>query len=400
MPLLPVLVEMEFQGVTLDTSALREMSTQLGEEAAGLKERICSLAGVDFNLQSPKQLGEVLFDHLRLLEKPKKTATGQYATGEEILSELAPHHEIVRLILDYREITKLKSTYVDALPLTIHPRTGRVHTTYSQTAAATGRLSSNDPNLQNIPIRSERGQEIRKAFVPRAPGRVLISADYSQIELRVMASLSGDPGMKEAFVQGLDIHTATAARVFHVPLEFVTSEMRRKAKMVNFGIIYGISAFGLSQRLGVSRQEAATIIDAYFRQYPGVRAFMDRTTSECRRSGHVETLSGRRRRIPDIDSRNATLRAAAERVAINSPIQGTAADMIKLAMIRVASELPTAFPDAHMILQVHDEIIVDAPADHAPAIINLLSTLMSNALPLDVPILVDARSGTNWLQAH
>ncbi|HMP90156.1 MAG TPA: DNA polymerase I [Kiritimatiellia bacterium] len=400
MPLLPVLVRMEKTGIRIDRKTLAETSRELESEIRKLEISIYQLAGVTFNLNSPRQLGEVLFDKLALVEKPKKTATGQYSTDESILAELAPRHEIARLVLDYREASKLKSTYVDALPEYVHASTNHVHTSFSQIGAITGRLASSNPNLQNIPIRTPMGQKIRAAFTASNDTRLLLSADYSQIELRVMAELSGDPGMNEAFQRGHDIHTATAARVYHCNMEDVTPEMRRNAKMVNFGIIYGISAFGLSQRLGISRSEATAIIDEYFKQYPGVKVYMDRVVAECRAKGYVETLTGRKRWIRDINSANATTRNAAERMAINSPIQGTAADMIKIAMIKIDSEMRAGKFKSAMVLQVHDELLFDLEPSELPEIKTLVTNCMRNAIPLSVPILIEIGTGKNWLEAH
>ncbi len=358
-PLIRVLIDMEYEGIRVEAAALFEFAAQLGREIASNEKAIRELAGVEFNLNSPKQLGEVLFERLRILEKPKKTKTGQYATNEQVLQDLAPRHEIVRRILEHRTATKLKNTYADTLPSSIFPRTGRIHTTYQQVLASTGRLSSQNPNLQNIPIRTEMGQEIRRAFVARGPGYALLSADYSQIELRIIAALSRDPGMLEAFASGLDIHTATAARVYGVMPALVSDEMRRNAKMVNFGIAYGISAFGLAQRLGIPRAEAAGIIDSYFQQYPGIREHIDKTLTFAREHGYVETVMGRRRYLPDVRSANAAVRGAAERNAINMPIQGTAADMIKMAMVRIQSELRRRGLKTRMALQIHDELVFD-----------------------------------------
>ncbi len=400
-PLLPVLTSMENFGVKIDVQALREYGVELDKKAAELQKRIQESAGGPFNLNSPKQLGEVLFDRLKLIEKPKKTATGQYQTNEQVLQSLTGLHPIIQDILDYREVTKLNNTYVEALPHAVSKVTGRVHTTFHQLMAATGRMASSDPNLQNIPIRSDLGREIRKAFVPGFDGWVLMSADYSQIELRVMAALSGDKAMIEAFAQGLDIHQATAARVYGVELDGVLPEMRRTAKMVNFGIIYGISAFGLSQRLGIPRGEAATIIDNYFKQFPGVKRFMEQIVEDAKTRGYVETLTGRRRIIRDITSGNATIRGAAERVAMNTPIQGTAADMIKLAMIHVATALKKAGLQTRMLLQVHDELLFEMPEGEVDQARSIILDAMKNALPLEgVPVEVEAGTGLNWLQAH
>jgi DNA polymerase-1 len=399
-PLVPVLAAMESEGITLDSGVLDGIRSSLDAAIGLLGTEITELAGKDFNLNSPKQLGEVLFDELKLVEKPKKTKTGQYKTDEAILASLAPKHRIVEAILEYRESAKLKSTYVDALPVSVAKRTGRVHSSFGQLVTATGRLVSNKPNLQNIPVRTAQGREIRKAFVARDNDCILMAADYSQIELRVMASISGDDGMQQAFVDQLDIHSATAANVYGVDTEDVTDEMRRGAKMVNFGIIYGISAFGLSQRLGIARVEAAGIIDAYFQQYPGVKAYMDNTVSQAKDSGYVETLTGRRRYIRDINSSNAMIRGAAERTAINTPIQGTAADMIKLAMTGVEVSLRERGLQSRMILQVHDELVFDMRRDEEDEVLKLVCREMQEALPLKVPIIVDIGTGENWLEAH
>lgn len=400
-PLLPVLTKMENYGVKIDVQALREYGVELDRKAAELQKRIQENAGGPFNLNSPKQLGEVLFDRLKLSEKPKKTATGQYQTNEQVLQSLMGLHPIIQDILDYREVTKLNNTYVEALPHAVSRVTGRIHTTFHQLMAATGRMASTNPNLQNIPIRSDLGREIRKAFVPGEAGWVLMSADYSQIELRVMAALSGDKAMIEAFAQGLDIHQATAARVYGVELDGVLPEMRRTAKMVNFGIIYGISAFGLSQRLGIPRGEAATIIENYFKQFPGVKRFMEQIIVEAKERGYVKTLTGRRRTIRDITSGNATVRGAAERVAMNTPIQGTAADMIKLAMINVDAALTKAGLHTRMLLQVHDELLFEMPESEVEQARPIILDAMKNALLLEgVPVEVEAGTGLNWLQAH
>lgn len=399
-PLIPVLADMEFEGVRLDTTALEEVSVQLAGEIAAAEADVFRLAGEEFNLNSPKKLGEILFDKLQIAGKPKKTKTGQYSTNEQTLLSLAGQHEIVARVLAYRMASKLKSTYVDALPESVWDKTGRVHTTYSQAVTATGRMQSQYPNLQNIPIRTDQGREIRKAFVPRDADHVLLSADYSQIELRIIASLSGDRGMIEAFRDGLDIHTATAAKVFGVDLDGVTSEMRRKAKMVNFGIAYGISAFGLAQRLGIPRTEAGEIIDQYFRQYPGIRTYMDETIQFARRKGYVETVTGRRRYLRDIASRNATVRGAAERNAINAPIQGTAADMIKLAMVKIHAALAGRSLRTKMLLQVHDELVFDLLREEEQVVMPIVEEGMKTALPLDVPIVVEMGTGENWLEAH
>ena len=397
-PLIPVLAKMEWEGVRVDPDFLMNYSDELGKEIIEIEKDIYELAGEEFNIASPRQLGEILFDKLKLVEKPKKTKTGQYQTGEEILQKLADDHKIVNKILDFRQVQKLKSTYVDALPALIHPKTGRIHTSFNQAVAATGRLSSNNPNLQNIPIRTERGRRIRKAFVPRNDDYILLSADYSQVELRVIASVSGDKGMIEAFNEGQDIHSATAAKVFGVGLDDVTREMRRKAKMVNFGIIYGVSAFGLAERLSISRTEAKEIIDNYFVQFPSIKKYMDETIEFARKHEYVETIMGRRRYIKDINSRNFTVRGFAERNAINAPIQGSAADMIKVAMINIDKKLDDL--GTKMILQVHDELLFDVPKKELEEITPIIINEMENAVKLDVPILVESGTGPNWLEAH
>ena len=400
MPLIKVLAEMEFEGIRVDTSVLSELSEILGNEANAIEKQIFEVAGEPFNIASPLQLGKILFEKLKLDAKAKKTKTGQYATGEEILSKLAYEHPIAQLILDYREMQKLKSTYVDALPSLIAPHDHHIHTSYNQAVAATGRLSSTNPNLQNIPIRTAKGREIRKAFVPRSSDFVLLSADYSQIELRIMASFSEDQTMMQAFAENKDIHSITAAKIYKVPLENVDSDMRRKAKTANFGIIYGISAFGLSQRLSIPRREAADLIDAYFAEFPAVKRYMDGVINTAREDGYVTTLLGRRRYLPDINSRNQTLRGYAERNAINAPIQGTAADMIKMAMIKVQDWLQAEKLQTKMVLQVHDELVFDAHRSELEYIKPIITQIMANALPLNVPIEVGVGTGENWLEAH
>jgi DNA polymerase-1 len=400
LPLLRVLADLEYEGVALDTAFLEDYSKELAVDLERLRAEVHDLAGVDFNLDSPKQLGEVLFDKLDIPYQGKKTKTGQYSTSEDVLTRLAGDQPIVQKVLEYREIGKLKSTYVEALPGLVHPSTGRLHTTFSQTVAATGRLSSNNPNLQNIPIRTERGQRVRRAFVARDKDHVLLAADYSQVELRVIAALSGDEAMLEAFRSGLDIHAATAAKVYGVALEDVTSEHRRKAKMVNFGIVYGISAFGLSQRLDIPRKEAGELIDQYFATYPGVRAYMDRTIEQAREKGYVETILGRRRYLPDIASRNFTLRGHAERNAINSPVQGSAADLIKLAMIRLHGAMEKAGMRSRMTLQVHDELVFDAHVDELDELREMAVEYMQGAYDLGVPLVVETGTGRDWLEAH
>jgi DNA polymerase I len=399
-PLIRVLTEMEFEGVRIDTESLAELSVLLEKESQEIEKKVYELAGVRFNLASPKQLGDVLFEKLKLDPKAKKTKTGQYATGEEILSKMANEHPIAEAILDYRQMVKLKSTYVDALPTMINPKTGRIHTTYNQFVAATGRLSSINPNLQNIPIRTARGREIRKAFVPRDENHVLLSADYSQIELRLMAAFSQDESMLEAFRNGRDIHATTAAKIFKVPLEEVTSDMRRKAKTANFGIIYGISAFGLAQRLSIPRGEAKEIIDSYFIEFPAVKEYMDGAIQKARKVEYVETILGRRRYLRDINSRNQTMRSFAERNAINAPLQGSAADLIKVAMIHVYEWMKKENLKSKMILQVHDELVFDAHKDEVELLQKNIPGLMSNAIKLAVPIEVEVGVGTDWLQAH
>ncbi|HEY1871674.1 MAG TPA: DNA polymerase I, partial [Chitinophagaceae bacterium] len=401
-PLVRVLTDMEYEGVKIDVNFLNDYSKELEREAKKSEEAVYQQAGVRFNLSSPKQLGEVLFDKLQLDPKAKKTKTGQYATGEDVLMKLAHKNQICMDILAYREYTKLKSTYVDSLPLLINRKTGRVHTTYGQAVAVTGRLASNNPNLQNIPIRSDRGKEIRKAFIPRDNNHVLLSADYSQIELRIVAAISGDPNMCESFRKNIDIHTATAARVYNVEEKDVTKEMRYKAKSVNFGIIYGQGAFGLADNLGISRTEAKAIIDNYKKEFHGITKYMDSTINFAREHGYVQTLMGRKRWLRDIGSANFTVRSFAERNAINSPIQGTAADMIKLAMIKLHDELKKRKFKSKMILQVHDELVFDAlkeeENDIKPLIIECMQTAM--LLPYDVPVIAEIGDGENWLEAH
>ncbi len=401
-PLMPVLVDMEFEGVKVDVDFLNEYSKVLEVEAKESEEKVYAAAGVRFNLASPKQLGEVLFEVMKLDDKAKKTKTGQYATGEDVLQKMAAKHKIVDDILNFRELTKLKSTYVDAIPELINPRTGRIHTSYAQAVAVTGRLSSTNPNLQNIPVRTDRGKEIRKAFIPRDPSRILVSADYSQIELRVVAAISGDPNMCEAFKLGKDIHTATAAKVYGVDEADVTKEMRYKAKSVNFGIIYGQGAFGLAENLGISRTEAKEIIDNYKKEFPNIQKYMDQQINHAKELGYVETLMGRKRWLRDINSSNFTVRGFAERNAINSPIQGSAADMIKLAMIKIHHAMKEKTWESKMILQVHDELIFDATEKELPALKELILSCMTSAmeLPNGVPVEAELGVGKNWLLAH
>lgn len=399
-PLIPVLASMESEGVNLDSEALNSFSVELGEEIAKLNEQIQEMAGAQFNVSSPKQLGDILFQHMKIVDKAKKTKSGQYSTGEDVLAKLEQKHPIIRLILDYRSLTKLKSTYVDALPLLVNPRTHRIHTSYNQTVAATGRLSSTNPNLQNIPIRTEKGREIRKAFVPRSKEYILFAADYSQIELRIIASLSGDKAMIKAFEDGIDIHTATASKVYNVPIEEVSKDMRRNAKGVNFGIIYGISAFGLAENIGVSRSEAAEIIANYFSNYPSIKTYMDQTIQFAKEKGYVETIKGRRRYLKDINSANGIVRGFAERNAINAPIQGSSADMIKVAMINIFRQMQEKNMRSKMILQVHDELVFDAHRDEVDELKTMVEKEMREAVALNVPIVVDMNIGENWLEAH
>ena len=401
-PLVQVLTEMEFEGVKIDVDFLKDYSIQLDMEAKAAEQRVFDCCGIKFNLGSPKQLGEVLFEHLKLDPKAKKTKSGQYATGEDVLAKLANQHAVANDILIFRELTKLKSTYVDALPSMINPKTGRVHTCYSQAVAVTGRLSSNNPNLQNIPIRTEKGKEIRKAFIPKSKDHVLISADYSQIELRIVAAISGDQNMAEAFKQNKDIHTATAAKVYNVPESEVTKEMRYKAKSVNFGIIYGQGAFGLADNLGISRTEAKQIIDNYKKEFSGITKYMDDTINFAKENGYVKTLMGRKRWLRDINSSNFTVRSFAERNAINSPIQGSAADMIKLAMIKIHAAMQKEKLQSRMILQVHDELVFDALEKEVDVLKPLILENMKSALPLPngVPVEAEVGVGVNWLEAH
>ncbi len=402
-PLVKVLVDMEYEGIKIDVDFLTDYSKELEKEAKKAEESVYKQAGVRFNLASPKQLGEVLFDKLKLDPSAKKTKTGQYQTGEDVLLKLAAKgHQIVDDILAFRELTKLKSTYVDALPQLINRKTGRVHTTYGQAVAVTGRLASNNPNLQNIPVRTDRGKEIRKAFIPRDNKHILLSADYSQIELRIVAAISGDKNMCDAFKRGTDIHTATASRVYNVPEKEVTKEMRYKAKSVNFGIIYGQGAFGLADNLGITRTEAKEIIDNYKKEFLGIQKYMDNMINFARENGYVETLMGRKRWLRDINSANFTVRGFAERNAINSPIQGTAADMIKLAMQKVHAAMKKEKMQSKMLLQVHDELVFDAVKSEVKELKPLIIENMQIALPLphDVPVIAECGEGQNWLEAH
>ena len=400
MPLVPVLADMEMEGIRVDADFLNIYSDELKIMSNDLEKIIYEKSGCNFNIASPKQMGEVLFDVMKIDPKAKKTATGQYKTDEATLTKLAAEHEIVSKIVDYRKVNKLRSTYVDALPKLIHPKTGRVHTSYAQAVAATGRLSSTNPNLQNIPIRTDLGKEIRKAFVPRDENHTLLAVDYSQIELRIVASVAEDAGMMEAFHAGIDIHTATAAKVFGVDIADVTKEQRYKAKSVNFGLIYGQGAFGLSQNLGIKRGEAAELIEAYFAQFGGVKKYMDDSVKFCRENGFVKTIMGRKRFIPDINSSNQTVVGFAERNAINAPIQGSAADMIKLAMINIHARLGKMKVGTKMLLQVHDELLFDVPKTELEEMTAVIKEEMERAMPLKVPVIAEAGHGDNWLEAH
>ncbi len=399
-PLLNVLSEMEREGIKIDTKVLTDYSIELEKEIVQIDAEIQKLAGTAFNISSPKQVGEILFEYLKITDKAKKTKTGQYATGEDVLVKLVDKHPIVPKILEYREVVKLKNTYVDTLPLLVNPKTGRVHTSYNQVVAVTGRLSSDNPNLQNIPVRTERGRYIRKAFVPRDENHILLSADYSQIELRIVASISQDPNMCEAFRLGKDIHTATAAKVYGIEENEVTKEMRYKAKSVNFGIIYGQGAFGLAENIGVSRAEAKQLIDNYFREYASIKKYMDDTVNFAREHGYVQTLLGRKRWLRNITSNNALERGFAERNAINAPIQGSAADMIKVAMIHIQNEFKKQNFKSKMILQVHDELVFDVHKPELETIKPIIENHMKGALLLDVPLEVGIGTGLNWLEAH
>ncbi|MDH3322012.1 MAG: DNA polymerase I, partial [Flavobacteriaceae bacterium] len=399
-PLMAVLAGMEMEGINVNVDFLNALSGDLTKDISALEQKIYAEANTDFNLASPKQLGVVLFEHLKLVDKPKKTKTGQYATGEEILSKLAAQHQIVANILAWRGLVKLKNTYVDSLPNEINSQTGRIHTTYSQTVAATGRLSSNNPNLQNIPIRTERGKQVRKAFIPRDENYTLLAADYSQIELRLIAEMSGDEEMKNSFLQGEDIHRATAAKVFNVPIEEVTRAQRSHAKTVNFGIIYGVSAFGLSQQTDLSRSESKELIETYYKTYPTLKAYIARQIDFAREHGYVETLLGRRRYLKNINSQNAIVRSADERNAVNAPIQGSAADIIKIAMINIHNLLQKDNYKSKMLLQVHDELVFDIHKDELDLLKPLIKKEMEQAFKLSIPLTVDLGIGNNWLEAH
>lgn len=399
MPLVRVLAEMEISGVRIDTEALRRSSADLGERLAAIEQEIYELAGTSFNISSARQVGEILFERLKIDEKARKTKTGQYSTTEEVLEKLRYRHPIVDKILSYRGLRKLLSTYIDALPELINRATGKIHTSFNQTVTATGRLSSSNPNLQNIPIRDEEGREIRRAFIPEE-GSLFFSADYSQIELRIMAHLSGDPAMTEAFVSGHDIHAATAARIYKVAIDEVTKDMRRKAKTANFGIIYGISTFGLAERLNIPRSEAKQLIDGYFETFPRVKQYMEQSIEVAREKGYVETLNGRKRMLPDIHSHNSVVRGYAERNAINAPIQGSAADIIKIAMVRIFDRFEREGLQAKMILQVHDELNFTVPLSEIDTVSLIVKEEMEQAATLHVPLVADTGTGSNWLEAH
>ena len=400
MPLVDVLKNMEQEGIAIDVKGLKEYSSELEKTLVDLDARIKEEAGVTFNIDSPKQLGEVLFDHLKIDPKAKKTKTGQYATSEDVLVKHEKTHPIIPMILEYRQLRKLKSTYVDPLPTMTDRIDGRVHTNFMQTVTATGRLSSNNPNLQNIPIKTDKGKEIRKAFIPRDKDHVIMAADYSQIELRIIAALSGDEHMIEAFKNRFDIHTSTASKVFHTPMDEVTKDQRSAAKAVNFGILYGQSAFGLSQSLNISRTEAKGIIDSYFEQFSALKKYMDSIVHEARENGYVETLSKRRRYLPDINSANAVVRGFAERNAVNAPIQGSAADIIKMAMVKVQEEMKKRKLQSKMILQVHDELVFDVLKSEIDEMKVLVQDAMENAVDIGVPTEVQVDLGDNWLDAH
>jgi DNA polymerase-1 len=399
-PLVPVLAEMEKNGLTINLTELNNFAKKLRGEIATMEKEIYELAGISFNISSPKQLGEILFEKLKIDSQGKKTKTKQYSTSEEVLSQLKDKHPIVEKVLDYRSLTKLLSTYAEALPELINPKTGKIHSSFNQAIVATGRLSSNNPNLQNIPIREEKGREIRRAFIPSTEKHVFLSADYSQIELRILAHLCEDENLIAAFKNNEDIHTATASKIYHVPAENVTKEMRYKAKTANFGIIYGISAFGLADRLKISRHEAKELIDNYFHNYPGVKGFIEKSIATARENGYVETMLGRRRYLPDINSNNSFVRSFAERNAINAPIQGTAADIIKIAMIKIHNKFIESGLKSGMILQVHDELNFDVLKTELESVKKIVVSEMQQAVSLKVPLLVEYGVGDNWLEAH
>ncbi|MCB9201543.1 MAG: DNA polymerase I [Flavobacteriales bacterium] len=399
-PLMSVLADMEYQGIALDTSVLDLMSSELNEDLINLEKQIFEITGKEFNLNSPKQLGDILFEDLKIDSKAKKTKTGQYQTSESVLLKLQSKHPIIDLILQYRQIQKLKSTYVDSLPKEINPTTNRVHTTFAQAVAQTGRLASNNPNLQNIPIKTERGREIRKAFIAKDENHVLVAADYSQIELRLIAEMSNEIAMKNDFINGMDIHSSTASKLFDVSIDEVTREQRSQAKTVNFGIIYGVSSFGLSEQTGLSRKESKELIDAYFETYPNLKLFMEKQVEFAREHGYVETLLGRRRYLQDIHSANAIVRSHAERNAVNAPVQGTAADIIKIAMIKLFDRLNAEKLKTKMLLQVHDELIFEVPKEELEIIKPIIKSEMENAYKTEVPLVVEIGAGKNWLEAH
>ena len=399
MPLMKCLAKMELNGVRIDSASLNASAEKLREEILSIQKEVTDMAGEEFNLSSAKQVGEILFDKLKIVEKAKKTKTGQYVTSEEVLESLSSKHPIVKKILEYRGIKKLLSTYVEALPELINPKTGKIHTSYNQTVTATGRLSSSNPNLQNIPIRDEMGKEIRRAFIPDE-GHVFFSADYSQIELRIMAHLSQDENMVSAFNAGEDIHTATSAKIYGVDTSEVTKDMRRNAKTANFGIIYGISAFGLSERLGISRTEAKTLIEGYFKTYPGVQDYITNSVNKAKENGYVETIFGRKRYLSDINSANSVVRAFAERNAVNAPIQGSAADIIKIAMVNIDRRFICEGIKSQMILQVHDELNFNVLESELEKVKEIVIEEMQNAYKLRVPLIADYGIGKNWLEAH
>ena len=400
LPLVDVLISMEEEGVRIDVDALKDYSRRLSEERDGIEKSIFELAGGQFNISSPKQLGEVLYERLKITDKPPRTATKQYSTAEDVLLKLKDKHPIIGMILEYRSLTKLIGTYLDSFPKLIDPVTQRLHTVYNQTVTATGRLSSSNPNLQNIPIRTERGREIRKAFVARDKDYILLAADYSQIELRIIASLANDRHMIEAFANHYDIHAATAAKIYKIPIEEVSKDLRRNAKSVNFGIVYGISSFGLSEQLGIPRKEAATLIEEYFNQYPDIKNYIDKNIAFAHEHGYAQTLLGRRRYLADINSRNASARTFAERNAVNMPIQGTSADMIKIAMNTIYSKFQQLNLKSKMILQVHDELVFDCYKPEEQQVRAIVEEAMVNALPLSIPVEVGIDVGDNWLEAH
>ena len=399
-PLISILADMELTGVRVDEKMLGKYSVDLGLQIENLKGQILKEAGIDFNIDSPKQLGEILFETLAITDKAKKTKTGQYQTGEDVLSKLANLHPIVPLVLEYRKLKKLLNTYVDPLPKLVHSETGRIHTSYMQTVASTGRLSSKDPNLQNIPIRSEAGRQIRKAFIPADSDHVLLGADYSQVELRVAAAMSKDPGLCDAFKNGQDVHAATAAKVFSVDIKDVTREQRTQAKAVNFGILYGQGAFGLAEELGIKRGEAKEIINSYHEQFPTLEKFTKKCIELSRDKEYSETIFGRRRKLPGINSNNGMVKAFAERNAVNAPIQGSAADIIKVAMVRLAKELEEGNWKSKMIMQVHDELVLDVPKNELEPLMPLVKKCMEEAVKLNVPLIVDMNWGNDWLEAH